>query len=317
MTQQLPRRNFLTGSTLSALTAAYANHPGLLANQTASSARDGKGWIDAHVHVWSPDVQRYPLDPAFKVADMQPPSFTDEELLHHCRPHGVERIVLIQMSFYGMNHDYMFDVMQRNPGVFSAVALIEHRSEKVVQQAKELVKRGAKGFRIHSQGDAASWPQSVTMRRLWQVASDEGFAICPLINPNDLQHVAKLCELFPKTRVVIDHFARIGISGTIESDKLDELCRLAEYENVYVKVSAFYALGKKQDPYLDLQSMIQRLLTAYSSNRLMWATDCPYQVQGQHTYRASLDLILHHCEFLSPEDKQWILRDTAEKIFFA
>jgi predicted TIM-barrel fold metal-dependent hydrolase len=61
-------------------------------------------YIDAHVHVWTPDVQHYPLAAGYKPADMKPPSFTPEELFRHCKPAGVERINLTQMSFYGFEN---------------------------------------------------------------------------------------------------------------------------------------------------------------------------------------------------------------------
>ena len=51
-------------------------------------------------------------------------------------------------------------------------------------------------------------------------------------------------ERFPETPVVVDHFARIGISGTIEEAELAQLCRLARHPKVTVKLSAFYALGE-------------------------------------------------------------------------
>jgi len=57
-------------------------------------------YIDAHSHIWTPDVARYPLAKGFTVDDMKPKSFTAEELLGHCRPAGVGRVNLIQMSFY-------------------------------------------------------------------------------------------------------------------------------------------------------------------------------------------------------------------------
>ena len=38
-------------------------------------------YIDAHSHIWTPDVAHYPLAAGFKVSDMQPPSFTAQELL--------------------------------------------------------------------------------------------------------------------------------------------------------------------------------------------------------------------------------------------
>jgi predicted TIM-barrel fold metal-dependent hydrolase len=71
-----------------------------------AAARDAKGgdFIDAHVHVWTADTARYPLAPGFAKADMSPPSFTPAELFRHCKPAGVRRVNLVQMSFYGCDN---------------------------------------------------------------------------------------------------------------------------------------------------------------------------------------------------------------------
>ena len=45
-------------------------------------------YIDAHAHVWTPDVIHYPLADGFVVGGMKPPSFTAEELLAICRASG-------------------------------------------------------------------------------------------------------------------------------------------------------------------------------------------------------------------------------------
>jgi predicted TIM-barrel fold metal-dependent hydrolase len=58
-------------------------------------------FIDAHVHIWTPDTAHYPLAEGYKKEDMKPPSFTPEQLFKNCKPVGVTRINLIQMSFYG------------------------------------------------------------------------------------------------------------------------------------------------------------------------------------------------------------------------
>ena len=54
--------------------------------------------IDAHVHVWTDDVEKYPLADGFARAEMQPPTFFPEDILAHARPCGVERVVLVQMT---------------------------------------------------------------------------------------------------------------------------------------------------------------------------------------------------------------------------
>lgn len=275
------------------------------------------GWIDAHVHVWTPDTKRYPISPRFKLSDMAPPSFTPAELLAHCRPENVRRIVLIQMSFYEFDHRYMLEAMKTHPGVFSGVALIDHQADSVEAKMDELAQLGMRGFRLHSRGDAKDWPNSETMAKLWRKAGEDGLAVCPLINPEDIPHVDALCKRFPDTTVVVDHFARIGVSGQIEPKPLAALCRLARFPNTHVKTSAFYALGKKSPPYDDLIPMIRQVVDAFGPQRLMWASDCPYQVQGEHSYRASISLVRDRIDFLSDDDKQWMLRGTANKVFFS
>lgn len=307
---RLSRRNFtrITGAGAMMMMADIAG--------SADAGKDS-GWIDAHVHVWHPDTDKYPLSPRFNQSDMQPPSFTAGELFSHCRPSGVERIVLIQMSFYEYDHRYMNEVMAAHPGVFSGVALIDHRAADLVPRMKQLAAQGMKGFRLHSHGDAKDWVSDAGMSTLWRTAGNEGLAVCPLINPDDIPHVDALCEKFPSTTVVIDHFARIGISGHIDPAPLAALCRLARFPNVHVKTSAFYALGKKAPPYTDLAPMICQLLDAFGPERLMWASDSPFQVQGEHNYDASIGLIRDRIDFLSAGDKQWMLRGTAEKVFFS
>lgn len=276
------------------------------------------GYIDAHVHVWTPDTQDYPLAEGFQQADMRPPSFTPEQLFEHTRPSGVDRIVLIQMSFYRFENSYMLDTIAKHPGVFSGVGIVDHQENSAPESMKAMAEAGVRGFRLHSRGEKVSdWVNSPGMARVWQTARAENLAVCPLINPQDLPHIAEMCRKFPGTRVVIDHFARIGISGKIEEDYLETLCGLAKFPEVYVKTSAFYALGKKQAPYTDLLPMIRRVVDAFGVERLMWASDCPFQVQPPHTYEAAIALIRDRADFLSDTEKTALLRTTAEKVFFS
>jgi predicted TIM-barrel fold metal-dependent hydrolase len=285
--------------------------------QTAATPKSGR-YIDAHVHVWTPDLARYPIHSSYKVANMEPPSFTPEQLFTHTKPNGVQRVVLIQMSFYRFDNRYMLESMRRFPGVFSGVGIVDENAPNPQDRMRELAGQGVRGFRIHPGKQAVdAWIGSAGMAAMWQAGAEQGLAMCPLINPEALPVIGKMCERFPRTRVVIDHFARIGVDGQIRDEQVDALCRLAKYPNTYVKTSAFYALGKKQSPYTDLGPMIRRVRDAYGAQRLMWASDCPYQVDPGHNYADSIALIRDRLDFLSTEERQWLLRRTAEKVFFS
>ncbi len=262
------------------------------------------GYIDAHAHVW----------PAR--ASANPSSFTPEQLLAQAAPCGVERVVLIQMSFFRFDNSYMLSAIQRYPGVFSGVAVVDHASERSQSEMQHLSELGVRGFRIVPDGQPQTWLDSEGMAAMWSWAAENGLAICPLIDPDALPSIDRMCQRFPQTVVIIDHLARIGVDGRIRDADVSQLCELARHRNIHVKVSAFYALGRKTPPYSDLGPMIRRVVDAYGPQRLMWATDSPFQVQNPHTYSASLALIREHLEFLSSDDREWLLRKTAHRVFF-
>ncbi|HWB13880.1 MAG TPA: amidohydrolase family protein [Pirellulales bacterium] len=279
---------------------------------------DTRAPIDAHVHVWTPDTERYPLAAGFRRDEMKPPSFTPEQLFEHARPCGVGRVVLIQMSFYGFDNSYMLDTIRRFPGVYAGVAVIDDSSPDPPDQMRGLARQGVRGFRIYPRNlPVDRWLNGEGMQSMWKCGAAEGLAMCHLVNPDALAAIDANCQRFPDTPVVIDHFARIGVDGAIRAREIDALCRLARHRKTYVKLSAFYALGAKKAPYDDLIPMIRRLLDAFTPQRLMWATDCPYQVQEGHTYADSIGLIRDRLDGLSDGDRDWLLRRTAEKVFFA
>ncbi|MDA7597840.1 amidohydrolase family protein [bacterium] len=302
------RRQFLASSTTTTAAAL-----GL----TGCQKPDEPGFIDAHVHVWTPDTKRYPIAQKYTVEQMKPPSFTPEELFAHSKPAGVSRVVLIQMSFYGFDNSYMLDAMAAYPGVFGGVAVIDENAPDVKATMLELAKSGVRGFRIRStRASAETWPDSKGTVEMWETGAEHNLSMCLLADPDSLPAVLEMSRKFPETPIVIDHCARIGVSGSIEQSDLDALLKLSDQENVSVKTSAFYALGKKAAPYEDLGPMIKQLRDAYGANRLMWASDCPYQVVRGHTYENAIALVRDRLDFLTAEDREWMLRKTAESIFF-
>lgn len=273
-------------------------------------------FIDAHSHIWTPDTDRYPLASGWTRELMQPSSFTAEELLAHCQPEGVRRVVLIQMSFYGFDNSYMTDKMTEYLGTFGGVAVVDWTAPRPDTEMERLNKLGVRGFRVYpAQAPVDRWTQTESFDRMFRQAANSGQAICPLIDPTALPSLARSCEQYPDTRVVIDHFCRIGIDGEIRDAEVEALCAFAQYPNVYVKISAFYALGRKQPPHDDLEPMTRRLHAAFSARRLIWASDCPFAVVNEQ-YRDSLSLIRDGCSWLSDEDRAQLLRDTAAEVFF-
>jgi predicted TIM-barrel fold metal-dependent hydrolase len=277
------------------------------------------GYVDAHSHIWTGDVAKYPLVDGQPASKLAPPTFSAEELLALARPLGVSRVVLIQHKpYFGVDNRYLADMIAAFPGVFSGVACIAAEAPHPEQEMLRLKKLGIRGFRIRpGEGGAARWMDSPGMRAMAACAAAENLAICPLIGPDDIEHVDDLCQQFPATTIVVDHFARVGMNGDFPEKDVLRLVGLAKRPKVHVKVSAFYFLGKKTPPYRDLVPLIRRVYDAYGANRLMWGSDCPYQLGAGNTYAASVELIEKGLDFLSTADRAALLRDTAARVFFS
>jgi predicted TIM-barrel fold metal-dependent hydrolase len=286
-------------------------------DETTSATADDRHYIDAHVHVWTPDTTKYPLAAGYRRDEMQPASFVPDELLKLARPCGVDRIVLVQMSFYGFDNSYMLDTIASGPSVFRGIAVIDDSAAAPQDEMRRLKPLGVRGFRIYPRNlPADRWLDAAGMKAMWRCGASDRLAMCCLVNPDALEAIGRMCAKSPETPVVIDHMARIGVDGQVRDADVRALCALAEHKQVMVKVSAFYALGNKRAPYEDLTPLVKRLYEAFGPRRLMWATDCPYQVQEGHTYRGSIELVEQRLDFLTADDRQWLLRKTAAEFFF-
>ena len=286
------------------------------------------GFIDAHVHVWTDDTAHYPLASGFKPEDMKPRRFTPEDLFKHAKPNGVERFVLIQMSYYypgersgktgnGFDNSYMLDMMNLHEDAFVGTAVIDPHAAEPERWMSELAKRRVRAFRIHprlSKQPAEKWLRPEGFGKMFTAGARNNQALSCLIDPDGFPELDRMCSEHPDTPVIIDHLGRIGADGTIRDKDVDALCALAKHKKIMLKVGAFYALGKKQAPYTDLGPLIKKAVAAFGPQRCMWESDCPFQLQDGHTYKDSIDLIGRRLDFLSADDREWLLRKTAERL---
>lgn len=270
--------------------------------------------IDAHAHLWTDDVKRYPR--AAGALDYPPPHFTAEDLFTHSKPAGVSRIVLIQMSFYKFDNSYMLDCMKAHPGTFSGVGIVDEAGTDPGLAMEDLARQGVRGFRIVGVNPQQAWLDSPGMNRMWRTAAARNLSMCALIGPDALPSLDRMCAKYPDTSVVIDHFARVGVDGVIHDQDLRSLSALARHRKVKVKASAFYALGKKKAPYTDLRPLFRNVFEHFGPRRMMWASDCPFQLQDGHQYTPSIAFVREQLPFLSAEDREWVLSRTAQSVFF-
>ena len=154
---------------------------------------------------------------------------------------------------------------------------------------------------------------------------------CSAYGSSDL--VGRAAKAYPKLRIIADH---MGISQPPLNPRtanpwseLDDLLALAPLPNVYVKLCGAPVLSDQPYPYDDIWPNIHRILKAFGTGRVMWASDVgrfqgrigwgnefevahgPYP--GKHNYADALYFILHTTQ-LSASEKEQLLGGTVRKL---
>ena len=122
----LSRRRWMSGLALAAA-----------AGRRGRAAPSGPAVVDAHAHVWSPDLNKYPLAPGLTRENLWFPSFTVEELVERGNRAGVNRYNLIQMTcLAGLDHSYILDIIAGDPARFVGTGIVPAVSDVSLPQPR-------------------------------------------------------------------------------------------------------------------------------------------------------------------------------------
>jgi len=286
--------------------------------------------VDAHIHVWSPDFQRYPLAPGFDESDPWLPSFTPDDHFEYSHRLGKVRINLVQMTWYGLDHRYIIDLIASDPDRFVGTGIVPAVSDVSLGRPdrvmRDLSRCGIRAFRIRGRaaqpqrGQTDRWLEQAGYESMFACGAEENLALSFLMGPADVPELDRMCERFPETPVIVDHMGGVRVrDGEISGEELGALCRLARHPRVMVKLGPVHGLGSGRAPFLDVLGLVRPVVEAFGAERCMWESDSggPIQMEDpERDYRASVDLI-RNAEFLSASDKELILGGTAERFFFS
>ena len=286
--------------------------------------------VDAHVHVHSPDLAKYPLAPGFGRADLWYPSMTPEDYAGYCRRYGTVRANLVQPTWYGLDHTYIIDCIANAPGQYVGTGVVPAVSDVSLpppdRAMLSLSERGIRAFRIRGGSTRADFRRSTRWMdypgydAMFETAANHGLALSFLVGPDDLPEIDRMCSRYPDTQVVIDHVAGIRVrEGRFPAEQVEALCRIARHREVTVKLGPFHVLSEQEPPFLDLLPLLRRVIDAFGPDHCMWETDVGGPVpmsDPEGVYAATVELVLEHAGFLSDGDREDVLFRTAESVLF-
>lgn len=266
--------------------------------------------IDCHVHTWINDP-KFPWAPE----NTNPPreDATAEILLKHMDANGVEKTVIVQVIHYLWDNSYTSDCIKRYPDRFEGVCRVNPLDPEAPEHLTMWVEEHQfRGVRLspstNSDGD---WIVDGTTDAIWERARDLGVPMTILTGMTRMPDIQKMADKNEGLTVVVDHMAFPDLEQT---EQFSLLLDLADNPNVYVKVSGMWSPTREEYPYRDCHDTWKRAYDAFGPQRLMWGTDWPVS-ESKLTYGQALELIRDKLEFLTEEDKKWILGGTALKLW--
>ena len=141
---------------------------------------------------------------------------------------------------------------------------------------------------------------------LWDEAERHGYPV--MINaPGVLDHVAALAEQRPGLRLTIDHMSfepfKIYADEAALLAVVEDLVRLARFENIAVKASALPASVDELYPFPTLHEPIRRVISAFGPRRVFWGSDL---TRIPCTYDECRRLVAEAVD-LSDADREWVM----------
>ena len=226
------------------------------------------GACDAHVHVFGPRA-RFPFAEGRSFTPSDAPKeklFALHEML------GIERCVIVHTAAHGFDLSVTADAIAAKGGSYLGVGLMPVTIGDA--ELKRLDAQGFRGARFHY------------MSHLTPTATiDEAVALGKRLADIDwhLQiHMAAelIGELTPALKrsavpVMIDHMGRVDASLGLNQKPFNNLLRLLEDRNVWVKVSGCDRITQQGPPYADAVPFARKLVEE-AGDRCVWGLDWPH-----------------------------------------
>jgi predicted TIM-barrel fold metal-dependent hydrolase len=260
--------------------------------------------IDSQVHVWPPDRPDRRLGPGH---DERTP-YSYEQLRADMDRAGVHRAILVPPSIDRNRNDYAVEAVRKYPDRFAVmgkVALETGAGKDVLKGWRD--QPGMLGVRLTFHRDAdRPWLSDGTADWFWPEAAFHDIPVM-VHAPERLAEIGEIAERYPELRVIIDHmgFARATMDDAA-GPAVERLNALAQYPNVFVKVSALPAFSTEPYPFKNLHEPLRRVIEAFGARRAFWGSDIT-RVPKSCSYRQVVTQFTEELDFLSADDLDWIM----------
>jgi L-fuconolactonase len=163
---------------------------------------------------------------------------------------------------------------------------------------------------VHDEAHA-EWLLRPDVKRGLKAVEEAGLAYDILVRSRELPAALEIVREMPQSRFVVDHIAKPDIKAGEIEPWASRMQPLADYPNVWVKVSGMIteADWERWTPD-DLAPYVRRLLSWFGPQRLLFGSDWPVcTVAG--SYAQVFDAAQHALGDLSDDERSWVFGRSA------
>lgn len=226
--------------------------------------------IDCHAHVLDPERFPYGADTHYRPSGQE--IGAADQYLQVMDAYGIRHSLIVgPNSGYGLDNRCLFDALDGTGGRCKGIAVV--RNDIAAAELEALRARGIVGvaWNVTHHGPDYFAGAAGLLARL--AALD--MCVSVQVEHDQLVPLAPLLER-SGVRVLVDHCGRPTVSEGIEQPGFRALLDLAPTGRVFVKLSGVVKFSREPYPHADAQPYFDALLSAFTPERCLWATDWPY-----------------------------------------
>lgn len=271
--------------------------------------------IDAHQHYWVYNPSEYAW-----IDDSMPTirrNFLPDDLRPELKRENFDGSVLVQTRQTWEETRWLLELAATSPGILGVVGWADLRSPEVHSQLETIAGNPKLvGIRhiVQSEPDDNFLLRDEFLHGV-SVLEEFGLAYDILIYTRHLRVAAEFVKRFPRQRFVLDHMAKPPIKGGEIKFWSDGIRRLAEFPNVYCKLSGLVTEADWQhwtpdqiNPYLEVA------FEAFGPDRLMIGSDWPVCLVAA-SYQQVISIIRDHMQAYSKAVQDAVMGGNAQRFW--
>jgi predicted TIM-barrel fold metal-dependent hydrolase len=225
------------------------------------------GTTDTHFHILGP-AATYPYGAN---REYTPPDALPAAYRHLRETLGVERVVLVQPSVYGLDHRCILkSASQLGVPAKMVVVVPLNTSDEELQELHDAGARAVRFILAHPGGLPLT-----ALHRFSERVKRLGWHVQFLLRPADLIDLESSLSTLASD-FVIDHIGLIRASeGGVGQAAFQALLRLFRIGRCWIKLTGGYRISSEQPPYREVIPLVSALLEE-RPDRLLWGSDWPH-----------------------------------------